>query len=148
MRKAALLLAILLSVTLMAAGQTRLDERIESEIRTASGQLAEALEKGDVAGLEKLVADDYTGLNSYARDLGSKTQLINAYRAQAKTGTRLEPVNLADVKMLIGDDDNVMVISRSKKTGKFDGQTFLWHKRLGQWQVFMITSEIRSAQQH
>ena len=145
MRKAALLFIILFSLSYVAAGQTLQDKKIEQELLSATRRLTDALEKRDVAALEKLLADDYTGLNAYAKDLGSRSQFLAAFQADGKTA--VPALANREVKVLIGDEHNAMVISRSSRTGKFEGPTVVWHKRQGKWQVLMLTSEIRSSRE-
>jgi hypothetical protein len=129
--RVALLIAILASPTILAT-------ELPADLAKAVRDYDQAQIKGNRAELERLLADDYTLLNS-----GGKTETKAQFIAESTApGFKLEPFAVEDAIEKVWDKGAVMggvVTLRGTDGGKpFSARlrfADIWAKRKGQWQV-------------
>jgi hypothetical protein len=127
----ALLIAILASPTILAA-------ELPADLAKAVRDYDQAQIKGNRAQLERLLADDYTLLNS-----GGKTETKTQFIAESTApGFKLEPFAVEDAIEKVWDKGAVMggvVTLRGTDGGKPFAARLrfadIWAKRKGKWQV-------------
>jgi hypothetical protein len=127
----ALLIAILASPTIRAT-------ELPADLAKAVVDYDQAQIKGNRAELERLLADDYTLLNS-----GGKTETKSQFIAESTApGFKLEPFVVKDALEKVWDEGAVMggvVTLRGMDGGKPFAATLrfadIWAKRKGKWQV-------------
>jgi hypothetical protein len=129
--RVALLIAILASQTIPAA-------ELPADLAKAVRDYDQAQIKGNRAELERLLADDYTLLNS-----GGKTETKAQFIAESTApGFKLEPFAVEDAIEKVWDKGAVMggvVTLRGTDEGKPFAARLrfadIWAKRQGKWQV-------------
>ncbi|HET9449129.1 MAG TPA: nuclear transport factor 2 family protein [Steroidobacteraceae bacterium] len=111
---------------------------LPADLAKAVHDYDEAQIKGDGAELKRLVADDYTLVNSTGR-IQNKAELIADYTAP---GYRIEPFKILEPVEKVWSDGAVMgglVHLRGTDGGKPFAVTLrfadIWAKRNGKWQV-------------
>jgi hypothetical protein len=129
--RVALLIAILASPTILAT-------ELPADLAKAVRDYDQAQIKGNRAELERLLADDYTLLNS-----GGKTETKAQFIAESTApGFKLEPFAVEDAIEKVWDKGAVMggvVTLRGTDGGKPFAARLrfadIWAKRKGKWQV-------------
>jgi hypothetical protein len=129
--RVALLIAILASPTILAT-------ELPADLAKAVRDYDQAQIKGNRAELERLLADDYTLLNS-----GGKTETKAQFIAESTApGFKLEPFAVEDAIEKVWDKGAVMggvVTLRGTDGGKPFAARLrfadIWAKRQGKWQV-------------
>jgi ketosteroid isomerase-like protein len=128
------LLAVIAAVTSLPAFATE----IPADLAQAVKDYDEAQVHGDAAGLQRLVADDYTLVNSTGT-VETKAQLITDYTTP---GYRIEPFVVQQPVEKVWSDGAVMgglVDLKGTDGGKPFSVTLrfaeIWAKRNGKWQV-------------
>jgi ketosteroid isomerase-like protein len=124
--------------TLLLYGVAALGAELPADLAKAVKEYDEAQIHGDRAELERLVADDYTLLNSSDKIQG-KAGLIADYTA---AGFSIEPFEILEPVEKVWSDGAVMgglVHLKGKDGGKPFQVTLrfsdIWAKRDGRWQV-------------
>jgi hypothetical protein len=124
-------------ITLLVAPMVGAGE-LPSDLAKAVEAYDKAQVRGDRAELERLLADDYTLVNSSGQ-IETKAQLISDYTAP---GFKLEPFVVTDAIEKVWSNGAVMggiAILRGVDGGKRFEATLrfadIWAKRSGQWQV-------------
>jgi hypothetical protein len=124
-------------ITLLVAPMVGAGE-LPSDLAKAVEAYDKAQVRGDRAELERLLADDYTLVNSSGQ-IETKAQLISDYTAP---GFKLEPFVVTDAIEKVWSNGAVMggiATLRGVDGGKRFEATLrfadIWAKRSGQWQV-------------
>ena len=128
--------ALLIAAMLLGSAANAAD--LPADLAKAVKDYDEAQIHGDKAELQRLVADDYTLVNSSGR-IQSKAELIADYTAP---GYKIEPFEIMQPVEKVWSDGAVMggvVNLRGTDGGKPFAVTLrfadIWVKRNGQWQV-------------
>jgi ketosteroid isomerase-like protein len=107
-------------------GQTN---KAEQQIIDLHKAMEEALHKGDIATIDKYLADDFAVIIPNG-SLWTKADLLNA----AKNGRKHEVTKDADVKVRIyGNTAVLTIIDQGTEPGPATRNTYIWVKRNGQW---------------
>jgi hypothetical protein len=108
----------------------------EQQIKTLSDQISAAMLKGDASFLEKVYADDYTGIRGDGSVL-TKAQEVELFKSGA---FKYEALKVQDWKVRVYGNTAVttsLSFSKNVRNGKpFSGDTRntrVWVKQMGKW---------------
>ena len=127
---------VLITVLLLAAPLAWSQGNAEQQIKTATNNLIAAVLKGDTDTLEKLLADDYTGVRGDGSVL-TKAQEIEKYKSGA---IKYESNEIKDLKVRVYGHTAVSMSLSSSKNIR-DGKEHIgttrsirvWVKQNGAW---------------
>jgi ketosteroid isomerase-like protein len=121
-----------------AAATASPTENVEQVLTKLEQDWAEALVKGDVATIDRIVADDFIATLSDGKS-ETKAQHIEAVKSGAY---KVEFMNLDEIKVHVFGDTAVVTLrqtEKSKTNGKDNSGwyrfTDTWIKRNGKWQI-------------
>ena len=115
-----------------------INESDEQAVRRLKREWSDAIVKRDIASLRRIIADDFTGIESTGRVI-DKAQFINGIASGAED---VQSANPEDIKVRVHGDAAVItgrhLVKGVKKEGSYSPQilfTDIWTKRNGNWQV-------------
>jgi len=114
---------------------------VEQEIRQIEEQLRMAAIKNDAAGLERILADDYTNINASGL-VRTKAEVIADVKSGAAKTTSLE---LSDIKVRVYGDSAILTCNGTAKSqlrGQDTSGQFrrirVFAKKQGRWQAVAL----------
>ena len=140
MKRLIIAMALVLAVSCLIFGQAKKQTQAtsaEEELIQVQKDVTEAINKGDVATVDRIVSDDSAGTDEEG-NVGNKTKLLADLKSGAITMTS---VVWDDVKARVWGDTGVVwsrITEKSKVNGKDTStqyqSTETWIKRSGRWQ--------------
>jgi len=135
----ALLLAVPVPETAIAAGGT------EATILQLEKELLEAALKGDVAAMQKMLADDYVAISAATGGVATKEDSIKNYQTAR---LRYESLTPSETKVHVYNSTTALVTAKIDVKGKLGDQDLggsyrysrLYIKRAGKWQIVLLQS--------
>lgn len=126
------------ATTAATAAASRPAENVEQAIAQLEREWVEAGVKGDIAALDRILADDWL-MTSWDNQTVPKAQSLEEVKSGAY---KPESINLDNIKVRAFGDVAVVTLSQTEKS-KYKGQdssghylyTDVWVKRNGKWQV-------------
>ena len=134
MKRIMLVLAFIVAASALALAQ---GGNVEQSIKATTEQLRQAALKGDVATLDKLLADDYIAISIFG-GTSSKAEVLERFKSGK---LKYDAIEISDMKVRVYGD-TALVNTTANLKGHF-GDTDLsgqyrsvrvWVKRKGQWQ--------------
>jgi len=146
MKRLMIVLAFTVAASALALGQ---GGNVEESIKALSEQGRQAALKGDVATIDKLVADDFIGVDP-AGGTSTKAQVLELFKSGK---VKYEAIEISDLKVRVYGDTALINTTANVKGhlgdidigGQYRGVR-VWVKRKGQWQSVSFQST-RVAQQ-
>ena len=134
MKRLMIVLAFVVAASALALGQ---GANVEQSIKALTEQLTQAALKGDVATVDKLLADDAIGINGFG-GTSTKADVLELYKSGK---LKYEAIEISDMKVRVYGDTALVNATWNVKghLGATDlsGQwriVRVWVKRKGQWQ--------------
>jgi len=149
MKKILVLAMLVVTTPAVTFGQTSRDGKTEQEITALNRELRNAFEKRDVAVLERILADGYTGTDVIFGTKQTKAATIEAYKDNPLPpgpAGRSETINTSDPVISLDGDIAVLSSRMIQKGHDPRGQAFsvplllttVFAKQGGQWRVVAI----------
>jgi ketosteroid isomerase-like protein len=132
-------------LTLAASGLMLGQERnAEKEVRTVLKQVVDAAVKGDVAALDKVLADDFRRIQSDGSEL-TKTQILEGFKSG---NMKFDAFDESDIETRLYGNVAVVISTANIKMRSVDGKVFsgqfrnsrVFVKRDGNWRVVLFHS--------
>ena len=140
MNRLVIVVAFIVAASALALGQ---GGNVEQSIKALTEQGRQAALKGDVPTLDKLLADDYIGIDP-AGGTGTKADTLENFKSGK---LKAEAIDISDLKVRVYGD-TALVNATTNLKGHFGDMDIsgqyrsvrVWVKRKGQWQSVSFQS--------
>lgn len=141
----AIVVVAALAVAVRQTGRQEMDRNhdVEQKLIRMEHEFAEALMRGDFAGLERRIADDFVGINPLGEQL-TKAEVLARFKPP---GHELESLRHEDIRVRVFGNCAVAT-ARTVVKGRYKGRDAsgefpymrVWIRRQGRWQAVAAQS--------